>query len=72
MRTIVFDAPEYGVQCLVTVFDDGRSTIAFRADSHDTWGVPIKAIAAEDTSAWGADLDAGARPLPEHMRGSRA
>lgn len=43
MRTAVFQVPDRDLQVLVTMYDDGQTTIAFRP-SYGSWGPPISAM----------------------------
>jgi hypothetical protein len=70
MRTLVFKVPNRDLQALVTIYDDGRCTLAFRP-GYGTWGPPIQSLTEQgrDASRGGlADLDSGPRPLPDHMQ----
>ena len=43
MRTLVFKVPNRDLQALVTIYDDGRCTLAFRP-GYGTWGPPIQSL----------------------------
>lgn len=43
MRTHVFQVPDRDLQALVTIYDDGRATLAFRP-GYGSWGPPIQSM----------------------------
>ena len=47
MRTLVFQIPNRDLQALVTIFDDGTVTLAFRP-GHGSWGPPIRPMVTEE------------------------
>lgn len=63
MVTHVFKVPDRDLQALVTVYDDGACTLAFRP-GYGTWGPPIQSMSERQPLT---DLDTGDRPLPESM-----
>lgn len=65
MITHVFKVPGGDQQALVTIYDDGHCTLAFRP-SYGSWGPPIQSMSEQGASR---DLDSGPRPLPDYMRG---
>lgn len=52
-RTAVFDTGQGEEQALVTVFETGHITLAFRDTPSRSWGPPIQQTICSCESCWG-------------------